>query len=103
MSELDHIKAELEAIKSLLISSKTILNPQEACIYLGIKLPTLYKLTSAGIIPYSKPNGKLLFFSRKSLDEWILSTESPGKYKREIMASTYSNIRHDYRNRKRNK
>ena len=102
VSELEQIKAELAEIKALLVSSKTILNPEEACIYLGIKLPTLYKLTSAGVIPYSKPNGKLLFFSRKSLDEWILSTENPGMYKREIQACTYLTTIHDRGNRKIN-
>ncbi len=51
------------------------LNFKEVCTYLGYKPSYLYKLTSSGRIPHYKPSGKMLFFSKCELDEWIF-----GKY-----------------------
>lgn len=51
------------------------LNFKEACTYLGYAPSYLYKLTSSGKIPHYKPSGKILFFSKVELDEWIF-----GKY-----------------------
>ena len=68
---------------------KRVLTFSEACQYLGYKSGYLYKLTSAGIIPFSKPRGKNLFFDREKLDEFLLGNASQGKEKREIQADTY--------------
>lgn len=38
----------------------------------GLKKSTIYKMTSTGEIPFSKPSGKLIFVS-KDLYEWIES------------------------------
>lgn len=51
------------------------LNFKEACAYLHFAPSYLYKLTSSGKIPHYKPSGKILFFSKVELDEWIF-----GKY-----------------------
>lgn len=44
---------------------------KEACTYLGYAPSYLYKLTSTGKIPHYKPTGKLLFFSKADLDDWV--------------------------------
>ena len=49
------------------------LNFKEACSYLGFAPSYLYKLTYRKIIPAYKPTGKMLFFSKIELDEWIFS------------------------------
>jgi len=46
---------------------------KEACAYLGFAPSYLYKLTYRKIIPHYKPTGKMLFFSKCELDEWIFS------------------------------
>ncbi|MBI5731718.1 MAG: helix-turn-helix domain-containing protein [Stygiobacter sp.] len=46
-------------------------NFKEACAYLGFAPSYLYKLTYRKIIPHYKPSGKMLFFSKAELDEWI--------------------------------
>ena len=52
---------------------------KEACAYLGYAPSYLYKLTYRKIIPYYKPTGKMIFFSKNELDQWIYSsTESLG-------------------------
>lgn len=49
------------------------LNFNQAAEYLGFSHSYLYKLTSRKIIPCHRPTGKMLFFSKAELDEWILS------------------------------
>lgn len=44
---------------------------KEACAYLGFAPSYLYKLTYRKVIPHYKPSGKMLFFSKCELDEWI--------------------------------
>jgi len=49
----------------------------------------MYKLTSAGILPFSKPNGKSIFFDREKLEAWMLSNVSSSMVEKKIMAATY--------------
>ena len=44
---------------------------KEACSYLGYAPSYLYKLTYKNLIPHYKPTGKMIFFSKNELDEWI--------------------------------
>jgi len=52
---------------------KEVLNFNEAAVYLEVSHSNLYKLTSIGKLPYYKPNGKKIYFTRKELDAWLLS------------------------------
>ena len=61
----------------------------QGCEYLGYAKSYVYKLTSAGILPYSKPNGKSIFFEREKLENWMLSNVSKSHAERQIDASTY--------------
>ena len=74
---MDNIKLEekLDRIENLLLGSKKVLTLEEACDYTGISRSYLYKLTSAGIIPHSKPNGKMIFFDIDRLNEWLLRND----------------------------
>ncbi len=44
---------------------------REACAYLGYAPSYLYKLTYRKVIPHYKPTGKMIFFSKCELDEWV--------------------------------
>lgn len=69
----DEISQLVEAINgSLAICHKEVLTLDEAARYTGLKKASLYKLTSARVIPHSKPNGKNCFFNRKALEEWMM-------------------------------
>lgn len=60
------------ANKMLYLLQKEILTFEEACIYLGRSASFMYKLTSGRLIPYYVPNGKLIYFKKTELDEWVL-------------------------------
>ena len=57
-----NLDERLARIESLLLSQKKVLNLDEACDYTGMSRSYLYKLTSNGAIPHSKPGGKLIYF-----------------------------------------
>ena len=58
------------------INTKPILTFDEACLYMGMSKSALYKVTSNKEIPFSKPNGKMIYFKRTDVDRWLLSNMS---------------------------
>ena len=43
----------------------------EASKFLSLSKSYLYKLTSAGLIPHYKPQGKMIYFEKNILEEWL--------------------------------
>lgn len=79
-NNMDEILKRLEDLHKLIesqgINSKEVLNMNEACKYLELSISHLYKMTSAGMIPFYKPNGKKLYFKKSELDTWLLRNRS---------------------------
>lgn len=48
-----------------------LLTTAQAAEYLGIKKSYLHKLMMNKEIPFYKPNGKLCFFDKEDLDQWL--------------------------------
>ena len=73
------------------VAQKVFLTLEEAATFTGLSKSYLYKLTSRGIIPHSKPQGKLIFFERTKLEGWLRqnSTEGLNKVSIEQAASSY--------------
>lgn len=68
---------------------KTVLSFEEASKFLNLSKSYLYKLTSGGLIPHYKPQGKMLYFEKAELEEWL--RRNPVRSKQEIKdsAATY--------------
>lgn len=62
----------LDRLERLLTANKEVLTFEETCDYTGISRSYLYKLTASGNIPHSKPNGKMIFFEKSKLNNWLL-------------------------------
>lgn len=62
--------ADIVAAK-VVITSKEVLTSREATRYMGISQSYLYKLTMRQEVPYYKPFGKICYFNRHELDEWM--------------------------------
>lgn len=79
------IHSKLDRIERKVSFNKKVLTFEEACEYTGFSRSYMYKLTSFGIIPHSKPNGKIIFFDKDLLDKWLLgnSTKSADEIKKE--------------------
>ena len=67
---IEALIARFEEVEQQLYILKEIFNVEEAAKYLNISTGHLYRLTSTHEIPFSKPNGKHIFFERKALDDW---------------------------------
>lgn len=68
----NQITKQLEEIQKLLKKKDDKpLNFVEAAHYLSLSHSTLYKLTYQRKIPCHKPTGKVLYFFKSELDEWI--------------------------------
>ena len=70
-------------------SNKKVLSFEQGCEFLGYKKSYVYKLTSAGILPFSKPNNKKIFFDREKLEAWMLGNASTSLQDKQIQAATY--------------
>jgi prophage regulatory protein len=55
---------------------KRALNMDDLQAYTGMKKSYLYRLVRAGIIPHTKPGGRLLYFDREKIDAWLLSDKA---------------------------
>lgn len=73
--ENEIIMMKLNRIEKYIFGLKEVLSVEELSEYTGFRQSYIYKLVHTGSIPYSKPNGKKLFFSRKEIDEWLLTNK----------------------------
>jgi excisionase family DNA binding protein len=60
-----------QKLETRLLSQKAVLTFDEGAEYSGLSKSFLYKLTSTGKVPHSKPNGKNIFFDRVELENWL--------------------------------
>ena len=51
------------------MSDDSFMTPVQAAVFLGVKLPTIYKWVQMKQIPFRK-HGRLLRFSRRDLLDW---------------------------------
>ena len=51
--------------------TKEVLTTREAAKYMDISLSYLYKLTMRHQIPHFKPMGKLCYFNRLEIEQWL--------------------------------
>lgn len=87
------ILTKLNSIEKMLqeqnMLKKEVLNFNEAAIYLEVSHSHLYKMTSTGVVPSYKPNGKKLYFSRMELDNWLLSNRQTSLEEIDQQAADY--------------
>ena len=69
---------ELKQIADLITANtifctKEVLTSDEAAKYMGVSKSYLYKLTMRQQIPHYKPMGKMCYFNRLELEQWLQS------------------------------
>lgn len=72
MYDLESINERLKRIEKLLTTQKTVLNLAEVAELTGLSKSHIYKLSSKGLIPHYKPNGKQNYFNRIEIENWLL-------------------------------
>ena len=69
--------------------SKEVLTSDEAAKYLGISKSYLYKLTMGQKIPHYKPMGKMCYFNRLELEQWLQNNRIATEAELNQQAQTY--------------
>ncbi len=58
---------------NIISTTKAVLTVSECAKYMGVSRSTLYKMMMRHEIPFSKPGGKMCFFSRAEVEAWLMS------------------------------
>ena len=69
------------------ISSSQAINVSGIMELTGWSRSRIYYLTSNGMIPYYKPLGKTIFFSKKEIENWLLKNRQIPNEEIEAQAS----------------
>ncbi|RXG21128.1 helix-turn-helix transcriptional regulator [Leeuwenhoekiella aequorea] len=86
------ILEKLNRLEKLIIgSAKEILTVEDLINYTGYKRSYIYKLVHNNVIPFSKPNGKSLFFEKTEIDAWLLQNKNQSDSQIENLATEYIN------------
>ena len=64
--------ADLVADKTI-FCTKEVLTSEEVARYMGVSRSYLYKLTMRREIPHYKPMGKICYFNRQEVEQWLQS------------------------------
>lgn len=77
LGDVGELKDRISDLEENIFTTKRVLTFAEACIYLGVSESHLYKLTAQQEVPHFKPRGKLIYFERIELENWLLSRKVP--------------------------
>ena len=70
-SIITELVAELKT--AIVINQKDLLTREEAALFMGIKAKTLADISGRGEIPYIKSKGKLTYYNKKDLLDYMLA------------------------------
>ena len=73
MSEAEIKQTASELADRVIFTTKEVLTSDEAARYMGISRSYLYKLTMTRKIPHYKPTGKVCYFDRRELEDFLRS------------------------------
>jgi|SRR5690554_1698437 len=92
LERFDRLEELLFKTSEILFKNSTLkstLNVEDLIDYTGFKRSYIYKLVHLNEIPYYKPQGKMLFFDREEIDQWLRQNKSQSKAQIENKALDY--------------
>lgn len=72
---------------------KEVLTLNEVSNYTGLSKSHIYKLTSTGGIPFYKPFGKICYFNRAEILQWLQQNRVSTTKELESKASTFVTLK----------
>jgi len=76
------LEIRVTELEQNIYQTKNILNFDEASKFLGMSKSSLYKMTSQSVVPHFKPQGKLIYFEREELENFL--RQNPVKTQEQI-------------------
>ena len=89
MSENLTVEQRLDNIEKLLRGQKSVLTFEEGCEFTGLSRTYMYKLTHRNKVPFFKPHGKHIYFSREELEKWLMKNPVKTSEQKEQEAINY--------------
>lgn len=74
-----------------LMAAKNMFTVEEAALYIGISKDHLYKLVCSRQIPHFKPRGKMVYFEKAEIDQWLKQGKVMTQAEAENYAISYNN------------
>lgn len=72
-----------------LLAAKNVLTLDDAAVLTGLSKSHLYKLTCSHNVPHYKPGGKMIYFDRVELENWLKQNRVASDDELEKTAVTY--------------
>lgn len=72
MKQKETILEILSVMRNCMLNTKKMLTVPELAAYSGLSISHIHKLTMARQLPHYKPGGKIIFFKRTEIDDWLL-------------------------------
>lgn len=69
--KVEKLQKRVTDLENVLNVAKDVMNLEEAALFTGMSKSSLYKLTHRQVIPHYKPNGKLIYFEKTELLNWM--------------------------------
>ena len=69
--QIDELQKRMDAVEDILDNAKEVLSVEEAARFMDIARSSLYEMTSDRSIPFYRPNGKMIYFEKTDILEWI--------------------------------
>ena len=82
-----------DEVRKALDQKKDLMKIEEASEFLGLSKSYIYKKTMTGEIPFYRPLGKVLYFEKTALVDWIRSHPSRPKQELATAVSQYVDSR----------
>lgn len=76
-------------LEDIIFAAKDILSLSEAAAFMGVTKSCLYKMTHEQTIPYFKPNGKLVYFDKCELVNWMRQNRVSSKAELATIANSH--------------
>lgn len=92
--KIEVMAEELKQVADLITANtifctKEVLTSDEAARYMGVSKSYLYKLTMNQQIPHYKPMGKMCYFNRLELEQWLQNNRVATAMEIEQRAQSY--------------
>ena len=96
-SLLQLLLEKMEHLDEAALVNKKVFTVANLQRYTGWSLSKIYKLTSARLIPFSKPTNGSLFFEREKIEQWLL--QNPSYVEKELEEKVNAHLRNHHRSK----
>ena len=69
--KVESFEHRIEVLENTLSAAKEVLTLEEAALFMGISKSSLYKMTHKHELPFFRPNGKIIYFEKSELLNWM--------------------------------